>query len=867
MKKYTGHTLFCLAAMCLYGTAAAAPRKMVSAELTLPSNALDRNGIVPVSMHFEHAHTGTGTLHVHWSDSLDRVVTDATMPITLTDEIEFSFTIDLSRAVAMKNQVDAELTMQETTPKGAVAVDEKASVEFFAKPRTDGWKDYQIIMYQNYPSAIQSKLETLGINGGQWVGRNMQPPEALVDNNMRWYSENIATDFYSEYHRWRSDRPVNASFVKAKELYQKDPTSKEAFKRHPSFWDPAWRTMIHDRMIDVVKRNDPFKPFFYSLSDESGIADLGAQWDFDFSDQSLVPMRVWLQKRYGTLSALNAEWGTAFSSWDQVYPFTTNEAMQRKGENFAPWADFKEWMDISYANALRMGVDAAHEVDPNAFVGIVGAQKPGWGGYDYTRLTEAVNVMEPYDIGSSVKLAHSLNPAIPLLSTTFASGDWERHRIWFELLQGNRGLILWDEGANYIRPDGTKGTAGAKAEGYYRELREGMGALIINSTGLDDGIAIHYSQPSMRTEWMLERRPDGDAWWNRDAKYERTHNDFLRLRESWGHLIEDQGLQYNFVSYMGLEKGELQRHGYRVLILPRSSSLSQKETENIRSFISEGGVVVADGLPGTFDEHSRRLPASPLADLFSEPSNGAMKITPFGKGKAITLKADTMNYLQNRITGHEGATYAAIADLVRTCGLHPEIAATDEAGKPEVGTIVRTFTNGAVRLLSVQSNPQQRVDELGPADFRSNDRFAKKKSVRLVLPKPMYVYDTRRMKSLGRQEKLAIEVDPYDPTILALSENPLPMLEVKVPEHVKAGETTQILLATPQTPAATQIYNVEVLNASGDRMLHYSQNVVASGGSAVMDLPLAKNDTTGKWTIHVRDMLSGAVVTRTMDVQ
>ena len=35
---------------------------------------------------------------------------------------------------------------------------------------------------------------------------------------------------------------------------------------------------------------------------------------------------------------------------------------------------------------------------------------------------------------------------------------------------------------------------------------------------MTDRIAIHYSQPSMRTEWMLARQPEGDAWMTRSAQ-------------------------------------------------------------------------------------------------------------------------------------------------------------------------------------------------------------------------------------------------------------------------------------------------------------------------------------------------------------
>ena len=167
-------------------------------------------------------------------------------------------------------------------------------------------------MWQHHTPEQEAALKELGINGGQWVGRNRTLPDFLLRNDLRWYAENIATDFYSEYHRYFPDRPVNWKFVETREQYKKDRASREPLKRHPSLSDPAWLSKIHDRLVETARFYAPYRPLFYSLGDESGIADLAAFWDFDFSDESLVPMRRWLRERYGSLRALNEQWDAKF---------------------------------------------------------------------------------------------------------------------------------------------------------------------------------------------------------------------------------------------------------------------------------------------------------------------------------------------------------------------------------------------------------------------------------------------------------------------------------------------------------------------------------------------------------------------------
>lgn len=414
-----------------------------AAEIVLPSADLERDRIVTAAYRTDGLASGKGTLTVQWTDALGRVVEDRSMPVELTDENEMRFPLDVRRAVAMSNTLSARFVFEGVNRKGKTdRRNEQAQVEFTARPPDRAWRDYRIIMWQDYPENLWKTLKLLGIDAGQYVGRNNPPAKFLLRNDLQWYAENIATDFYSAYHRYFPDRPVDWKFEEAKELHKKEPSSLEAFKRHPSFSDPSWLETVHERLISVARKHSPYRPIFYDLADESGIAELASFWDFDFSDQSLAEMREWLKQRYGTLAALNGEWGTHFSSWDRVTPETTDDAIKCRDGNFSSWADHKEWMDISYSRALQMGADSIHSVDPKAYVGIAGAQMPGWGGYDYARLTKVLNFFEPYDIGNNIEIIRSLAPRTPVVTTAFACGPWEKHRVWYELLHGNRGLIV-----------------------------------------------------------------------------------------------------------------------------------------------------------------------------------------------------------------------------------------------------------------------------------------------------------------------------------------------------------------------------------------------------------------------------------------
>ncbi|MBI3646085.1 MAG: beta-galactosidase, partial [Acidobacteriales bacterium] len=737
---------------------------------------------------------------------------------------------------------------------------------FVARPPQHSWWDYEIIMWQDHTAAENAVLKTLGISAGGHNGKVKSLPEPLLKNDLRWYEENVTTDFFSVYHRWFPDREVQWKFHEAKEFYKKDPSSKEAFKRLPSLSAPAWLQEIRNRLAARVRMNSPYRPLFYNLGDEAGIADLAAFWDYDFSDYSLTGMRAWLQQQYGTLAALNEQWGTAFTSWERVMPMTTNEAMKRSDDNFSAWGDFKEWMDISFARAISVGVEAVRSTDPEALTGIEGGQVPGWGGYDYAKLAKVLPAMEPYDSGANVEILKSLNPGIVTMITSGGSGPREKRRMWYEVLHGNRGIIVWDPNSEVVTKEAKPGPRGQESGPLYNELRSGIGALLIASERQTGPIAIHYSQATMRVRWLLERRPEGEAWMERTSASEDGSN-FHTLLESYCRVIEDLGLQYRFVSYDQVEQDELQRGGYRVMILPNSVALSPLEAAALRRFVEQGGVLIADGEPGTFDAHNRRLPKPLLADLFGGPHDGPVTSRSFGHGKAIHLNFEMLGYIRDRLQSKERDALRQMGRLFKESGVAADFGLTETSGEPAVGVELHTFRNGGVNIVGLLASAQLYVEDLGPPEVISNKRFEVPRTVLLTLPAESYLYDVRAGKFLGKKKQLSVELDPYEPAIYAVSSSAFPALVVSAPSRLERGQSGQLGMSfSGTTSAAVYVLHVDVMDPEGKTVSYYSGNVLAPGGKAGKILPLALNDRTGTWTVRVKDVLTGQARSTVIEV-
>jgi hypothetical protein len=548
-----------------------------------------------------------------------------------------------------------------------------------ASPANASWDSFQIIEWQARDAARLQTLRRLGVTAVAVIadrdgtGKPLdQQTAAPREAGLRWYIENIATDFYAPYHRYTPGKPVNWLFVAAQERYRASPEDDAALYREPSLMDQVWRERIRDRLTKTVSGQKQFDPLYYSLGDEIGTADLSAYWDFDLSPSSVAGFRIWLRNQYGSLAALNAEWGTAYTGWDAIKPETTRETMRRTDDNFAPWSDFKAWMDTSFADALRFGTDAVHRADPHALSAIEGAQIPGWGGYDYSKLAHTVDVMEIYDADENLPLVGSINPRIIPMITSFGADSGSLYGLWRSVLRGARGLVLWDEDDSIVRPDASPGPRAAVYAPLFAALRGDIGRRLIKAEPIYDSIAILYSPASFRVNWILDHRHDGDAWMHRSSEIELQDNAWRLALRGYSDALARMGLHPRFVTEDQLAHGP---PPVTALILPHSIALSDQEARAITNFRAKGGIVIADTPPGEFDEHGRRRAAPNIPATIVSPADlsRVLKLAPAFRVESPNDYVDTYLF---RSRGHQ-----LLALQRRAPGDTPETVTVDLNGQ------------------------------------------------------------------------------------------------------------------------------------------------------------------------------------------
>ena len=280
----------------------------------------------------------------------------------------------------------------------------------------------------------------------------------------------------------------------------------------------------------------------------------------------------------------------------------------------SPLMDQWTFNDTHWANTLGTLTQYANTLDPATPCGLVGGQSPSpFGGYDYARLLRKIQFIEAYNLGSSQSIIRSFNPgnAIPAVTTHFhQSSDDDLWQIWYYLAQGNRGHIGWVE--QWF--DGkTPKPFHQEISPALKEAGEKIGPLMSGAEWIHDGVAIYYSHPSVQLGWILDAEAHRKTWTNRNDDHRLASS--VHVRKAWENMLRDSGIQFSHISYIDtIQKGIPAE--YKVLILPATLCLSDAEARQIRAFCEKGGTVIADYLPGVWDQHGKGRGKGVLDDMF-----------------------------------------------------------------------------------------------------------------------------------------------------------------------------------------------------------------------------------------------------------
>jgi len=233
--------------------------------------------------------------------------------------------------------------------------------------------------------------------------------------------------------------------------------------------------------------------------------------------------------------------------------------------------------------------------------------------------------------------------------------------------------------------------------------------------------------------------------------------------------------------------------------------------------------------------------------VFAGPPTGAVTTFGFGKGQAVY--AAFSGGLGQEDGGH-------IIEILTAAGVQPDFPLARSDGGPASDVETYIFENGSIAIIALlRDYPEPPVT----LERRSE-------SIVLGLPQPVNIYDIRAKRALGRTDRLALELDPVEPVVLALTENPLASPSISGPQSVQLGANAEFTIRTDAAPAVNMVH-VDTIDPEGKTVAHYSGNLLVNAGKATKLVPFARNDQPGLWMIRVNDLLSGEAIMAELTVE
>ena len=746
-----------------------------------------------------------------------------------------------------------------------------------------------------------------GTFGVYWYDRGPTTPEAM---------ESAIAD----YHKTGDFEALG--YLTKKELYKRT-GDKKFLQRTPSFNDHLFLNSLADIVRASARNKARYNMDYYFVGDEGSLTSYGDAVDFDWSPPALADFRIWLKQEYETLGALNKEWRTSFTDWSQVIPFTTDEA--KKTRNFAPWADHRTFMEITFARAYQMARAAAIDGDPDAHIAVSGTQATNaYDGADWSRLDRVIDDFLSYDGGNQWDMHRSFakpNSMIGFWTGYGSHGLAVQNAIWtaaiHNVLHPN---IFWMY--SFLNPDMTYSASARDMGRAFSSLRfEGVGKLLMESKRQQDGIALYYSMPSIHAASILgyhQRSSDDD-----DEVPDKAQLSFPANRDGWVKTIKDLGLQFDFISSEDVAKNPISNEKYKVLILPLAFALSNEEVRHLEQFVSNGGVVIADSSPGVMDEHCAWQGSDAVSKLFgintgasdkrvlklmdddvrlnsqaaswgippivltgmriAEPdlkaSDGtalvqigkgdAAIVHSVGKGWTIYLNTTWDQYPKQRANNFGGVAYRDLARaILEKARVQPTFKVLTPDGHPVSQAQIARYKFGNSDVLAIVKENVALKGVVGRDGVTTYNDVklgeVAKQELTIKLPAKLFVADVRSGKQFGYTDVVRTSILIGDALVLGLStaEN-----QIKLNGARSAQRGDHISFEVVSAANATSLVRCHVFGPDGSRLSTYSGNVLLQSGRGDFVLPFALNDAPGKYVIKATDVVSGAVIEKTIELR
>ena len=569
------------------------------------------------------------------------------------------------------------------------------------------------------------------------------------------------------------------------------------------------------------------------LCDETGMIGMNDASEVDEHPDNIAKYRVRMKAKYGTITEFNRRMGTAYESFDQVKPGRLADA--RKNGKYGEFIEWRNFNVDRWCEAIKLASDATRAGDPGVkfSAGNTFGESP-LNSTDYWKLITKTGADFSIEYTSMVyqgespinnfdEFYRSFRPDMRMWGYTgyFMNRAKAFYHPWFYALHRYGGFTwygtydcLGSGGGYYNLLDYTGGftqdAANLEASLKKSNLLNGLGKLFLAYEWLKNDVAVYYSHDSFILAFL-----QGKEMRNRELIPNSPLSKLSYSRQRITYALEELLYQYDFVAPEQICAGLLKNR--KVLFMPAVEAMSDAEVKAVKKFIANGGRVIADFMPGEYDELGKKREKSPFS-------------------------ADEVMVLNAMFNNKDAAQKQRIFNELNKAGSKPLISVADAAKVP--GREAMHFVHGNMHVFAILRD-----------QTRSGDYLTQT----FTFPVKGHLYDLRAGKYLGFGNQVTAAVANGDAGVWGVYPYKVDSIQIQAPATMRGCQDfiAKLQIKTSKGKPGRHIIHAELIPPQGETRFFLKRNLAADGGTAEFRIRIAENDPDGVWTLKVTDVLTG----------
>ena len=722
--------------------------------------------------------------------------------------------------------------------------------------------------------------------------------------------------------------------------------------------DPAFTEQYIDNVQQNADVGTKWGIYSYSSGDEQ-------QGWMSYHEKNIAAFRQYMQDKYKDIKLLNKTWGSDYSSFAEIKPtklgnigeglsrsemeegrgyFKLIESDERlkavRGEelySLAPWLEYRLFMDHLFINVHGQTMQALAKSHPGTRFGLDGTRFAGAIGFNWPKLLRNVNDIVCYNESVQAEVIRDY-ASKETHTASFVGYDthdtdelWSYMRSWRDLIRGLKGV-------NYYAASGYRGAKTAPHHRFglvaedlqlshsgkihseqIKQIKKGIGPLIMHADHAPYSAVIRYSQPSLAVGDYIGKHTQRYLSNRYFAAPTAVHE-----LQSAERMMIDLGINWRYVTDSELGEEFLKKHPeINLVYIPFGVCISEQEIENLVAFMEGGGTVVTTGEFAVLNNNGRIHSKDYRNQLFGVISKNNEWIRSGGKKSTIqfmALKSDELEIpvLFNELAVKDGNTITQFSNnipaiVIKAHGAGKAVFINSYIGiykaylpvyipgpyhnpsarRESMARAYRNLFRSAVSNLDLnravkistayypeENAPYYRIGKYVNPDggtiygliqvhmrrdyYIVNDslmRIGEGLDCTLNFDTTGHIYDVRKQMYLGYGNKIKDNIYPCEAKIYAIMPYQLIDVALDFPATVKPGKELVIKVAVKTAGKKSRNQRsaivIELYAPDGIEVEHYMQNIIVDGTKGSCTMRFALNDKSGIWRIKATDTVTG----------